>query len=102
ARWLEGLVAGEGLFLVHHEELIATLDAWLAELQADTFQAQLPLLRRAFSGFAAAERRALGAKLKGAGKQKPKKQADLAADLDPERAAKVVPVLATLLGVDHG
>src|SRR5262249_29635923 len=30
ARWIEGLVAGEGLLLVHEEGLLATLDEWLA------------------------------------------------------------------------
>jgi hypothetical protein len=100
ARWLEGLVAGDGLFLVHHAELIATLDAWLASLSSEIFQAELPLLRRAFSSFAPAERRALAQKLKRNGTSSPRR-AELHADLDPERARRVLPVLASVLGVSH-
>jgi hypothetical protein len=99
ARWLEELVAGDGLFLIHHEELISMLDAWLAGLDRDAFQAELPLLRRAFSGFAAAERRALGQKLKkrqGASRT----PSAVGPDYDADRAARVLPVLSTILGVD--
>lgn len=100
ARFLEGLIAGEGLFLVHHPTLLSMLDAWLASLEKDVFQAELPILRRAFSHLAPAERRALGQKLKhpsGAALAgaKPSEAYDL------ERAARVLPVLATVLGVSH-
>jgi hypothetical protein len=100
ARWLEGLVAGDGLFLVHHAELIATLDTWLASLSSEIFQAELPLLRRAFSSFAPAERRALAQKLKRHGTSSPRR-AEARPDLDPERARRVLPVLAVVLGVPH-
>lgn len=98
ARWLEGLVAGEGMFLVHQDALLATLDEWLSGLAAEVFQAQLPLLRRAFSDFASAERRALAQKLKAPQRGAPSEGAS-ALDLDVERAALVVPVLANILGV---
>lgn len=100
-RWLEGLIAGDGLFLVHQETLLDALDAWLSSLTADVFQAELPLLRRAFASFAAAERRALGRRLK-RGTTKASEGALGVLELDADRAGRVVPVLASLLGVDVG
>jgi Family of unknown function (DUF5682) len=97
ARWLEGLVAGEGLFLVHQEALLAALDQWLAGLSSSAFQAQLPLLRRAFSDFAAAERRALAQALKTLGRAEARRPS-AGADFDVERAARALPVLELILG----
>lgn len=101
SRWLEGLVAGEGMFLVHQDALLTTLDRWLSELAPEAFQAQLPLLRRAFSNFAGAERRALAQKLKAGNSPRPANtRGDATANYDVERAARVVPVLANILGVE--
>jgi hypothetical protein len=97
ARWLEGLVAGEGMFLVHQDALLTTLDQWLSALGAESFQAQLPLLRRAFAEFAAAERRALAQKLKAG--SSPQRAPTSPIEFDAERAARVLPVLANVLGV---
>ena len=58
--WLEGLLRGGALLLMHAHDLWAVLDGWLAALAADAFDAVLPLLRRAFSSFAAPERRSMG------------------------------------------
>lgn len=103
AQWIEGLVAGEGLLLVHQEELLATLDTWLAGLGDETFQVQLPLLRRAFSGLKAPERRAVAQRLKSerraSSPQRPQQPAG--EPLDEARAARVLPVLAHILGVPH-
>jgi hypothetical protein len=94
------LVAGEGLFVVHNEELVATLDTWLGSLSNEVFQAELPLLRRAFSSFAAAERRALAQKLRRAGAPGAARGRAPGADFDRERARRVLPVLAAVLGVE--
>ncbi len=100
ARFLEGLIAGEGLFLAHHPALLSVLDAWLTSLGKDVFHAELPILRRAFSGLPPAERRALGQKLKqAAGDALASVARGPAYDL--ERAARVLPVLAGVLGVSH-
>jgi hypothetical protein len=101
AQWIEGLVEGEGVLLVHQEELLAVLDRWLESLGEDQFQAQLPLLRRGFSGLAPAERRSVARQMKAAAPGRAPKPAHAAEPLDPERVARVVPVLAQLLGVDH-
>ncbi|MEN0047072.1 MAG: DUF5682 family protein [Bacteroidota bacterium] len=55
--WLEGFLHGSGLLLVHYVELWQILDDWLKQLTHPEFQETLPLLRRAFSKFAPAERR---------------------------------------------
>jgi len=101
AQWVEGLVAGEGLLLVHQEELLSTLDAWMSALPDDTFQAQLPILRRAFSDLQAAERRAIAQRLKAAaspgslGSRKAVRQEAF----DEARVELLLPVLARILGV---
>jgi hypothetical protein len=101
AQWIEGLVEGEGVLLVHQEELLAVLDGWLERLGEEQFQAQLPLLRRGFSGVAPAERRAVARQIKTRAAGRAPRPADLAEALDPERVQRVVPMLAHLLGVEH-
>lgn len=102
AHWIEGLVAGEGLLLVHQEELLRTLDAWLSSLHDDVFQAQLPLLRRAFSGLAAPERRAVAQSLKSqAGGARRPNAPTQSQTFDETKVAQLLPVLAHILGVSH-
>lgn len=98
-RWLEGLLGGDGLFLVHDEALVGTLDAWLAGLNMEVFQAQLPLLRRAFSSLNPAERRALAGSLRRS--KAPTREGFEPSSFDSERARRVLPVLATVLGVPN-
>lgn len=102
AAWIEGLVEGEGLLLVHETELLRTLDAWLRQLPDEIFQAQLPLLRRAFAAFSPAERRKVANVIKLEGAQPAPQQLSAAEPtLDETRVARVLPVLAQILGVDH-
>ncbi len=101
AAWIEGLVGGPGLLLLHQDLIWTVLDAWLAQLQPEAFVQVLPLLRRAFADFAAAERRQMGAKLSTLGAPAGAARAAHAApDVDAERAARVLPVLAHILGVN--
>jgi hypothetical protein len=58
--WIEGLLRGSGLLLIHDAALWSLIDRWLSELGGDTFQSALPLLRRTFASFAVGERRMLG------------------------------------------
>jgi len=99
AMWTEGLLAGSGLLLVHQRALLAVLDTWLAELGAADFDAMLPLLRRTFSAFQPAERRAMGEMVRGLRGAGPQRQADPVEEIDPARAELVMPVLAAVLGV---
>jgi hypothetical protein len=103
AAWIEGLLRGSAFGLLQHDGLWVALDTWLAELDADTFTAMLPLLRRAFSGFEPPERRAMGEKVKHlhtAGDNRAGNRGDGPPALDHERAALVLPVLSQIIGVD--
>ncbi|QRK05984.1 hypothetical protein JQX13_38530 [Archangium violaceum] len=100
AAWLEGLVSGSALLLLHRQELWAALDGWLSGLAREAFVEHLPLVRRAFASFSTAERRAMGERVKQLATASAAGSAAAATeDLDPERVAKVLPVLSTLLGV---
>jgi hypothetical protein len=103
AAWLQGLLRGSGLALLHQDGLWMALDGWLQRLDADTFTATLPLLRRAFSGFQAPERRAMGEKVARLLRDRAADQVQREMEgppLDRERARLVLPVLAHILGGD--
>ena len=105
AAWLEGVLRGSGLLLLHQDALWRTLDTWLTALPPDTFTALLPLLRRAFSDFQPPERRAMGEKVNRLHADTSittaisGKNGNLA--LDTDRANRVLPVLAHILGVQE-
>ncbi|GDX83407.1 hypothetical protein LBMAG42_52180 [Deltaproteobacteria bacterium] len=98
AAWTEGLLQGGAATLLHQDALWSTLDAWLAALHDDTFVELLPALRRAFSSFAGPERARMAQKVKALGRPEARPKAALA-ELNPERARQILPVLATILGV---
>ncbi|HKU32183.1 MAG TPA: DUF5682 family protein [Arthrobacter sp.] len=60
AAWLEGLLSGDAVLLIHDHHLLQIVDGWLAGVQDDAFDDVLPLLRRTFSAFSRAERREIG------------------------------------------
>jgi hypothetical protein len=103
AAWIEGLLRGSGLVLLHEEALWIALDRWLTDLSAETFVELLPLLRRAFAGFQAPERRAMGEKVKklpgGAEARNSIGAGKVTGVINRERADLVLPVLAHVLGV---
>jgi hypothetical protein len=101
AAWVEGLLAGSGLLLIHDETLLGLLDRWLAGVPDEVFTDLLPLLRRTFSTFSGPEQRQIGervARLDGAPRTGP---AAVAADpgLDEARVAAALPLVAALLGL---
>ena len=108
AAWVQGLLHGSGLLLLHQDGLWAALDTWLTDLAPDVFVALLPLLRRAFSSFSAPERRAMGEQVKhlhqagaaGSTAAGPAAE-DALAELNREQADGVLPMLAHLLGVRY-
>ena len=73
------------------------LDTWVTSLPADTFTALLPLLRRTFATFPAAERRKMGEKVR-SGPARPA-AVSAAEDFDAARAETVLPLVARLLGL---
>jgi hypothetical protein len=98
--WVEGVLQGGGLALLHQDGLWQALDGWLSELAPEEFIALLPLLRRSFSGFQPPERRQMGEKVKKL--RMPGGQAHTGGDgmtqINRERADLVLPVLAQILG----
>ncbi|WP_257461414.1 DUF5682 family protein [Archangium lipolyticum] len=100
AAWLEGLVSGSALLMLHRQDLWAALDGWLSGLTRESFVEHLPLVRRAFADFSTAERRAMGERVKQLSSAPAEgKEKAAAEELDAERVARVLPVLSTILGV---
>jgi hypothetical protein len=104
AAWIEGLLRGSGLVLLHQDSLWFALDRWLSDITSETFIELLPVLRRAFAGFQSPERRAMAEKVKkineaGAVRTTLAQEADSVA-INRERADLVLPVLAHVLGVN--
>lgn len=103
AAWVTGLLRGSGLLLLHQDGVWRVFDRWLSELSNETFVEMLPLLRRALADFEPAERRQMGEKVKhlsaGEPEPAPRSAARTAAAVDRERACRVLPVLAHILGV---
>lgn len=93
ADWVEGLLAGSGVLLVHDEQLWALLDNWLRQLQGEEFRRVLPLLRRAFSHFTPGERQMLAQKSAQTG------TAQVELTLDAGHANSIVPLARALLGM---
>ena len=101
AAWVEGVLHGSGLLLIHQDGLWLALDAWLSDLDAATFVALLPLVRRAFAEFQPPERRAMGDKVKHL-RQTGQRAAPITTDssIDSDHADRVLPILAQILGVE--
>jgi hypothetical protein len=97
AAWIEGFLTGDGLLLVHDEQLLRLVDSWLTGIPPDAFVEVLPLLRRTFSEYPAPQRRQIGERAVrleigdhwGAGGMD---------DVDDERSELVMPTVAALLG----
>ncbi|MBO0790605.1 MAG: hypothetical protein J2P36_06605 [Ktedonobacteraceae bacterium] len=107
AAWIEGVLRGGGLAVLHQNGLWRALDRWLLELAPDVFIQLLPILRRAFSGFQSPERRKMGEKVKHLHEVPGQVTlSDSTAEEDNtlhrQRADLVLPVLAQILGATGG
>lgn len=98
AAWIEGLLKGSGLLLVHDLDLQAILDRWVAPLNAEDFTTVLPLLRRTFATFSEPERRQIGESLSNTDATVAVSSAGSDRDLSPA-ADLVLPLVAQLLGL---
>ncbi len=96
AAWLEGLLAGSGLMLLHDDGLWEVLDEYLCQLHPERFEELTPLLRRTFATFAFGERRGLLRKADADGPAAAAQEDE--PGFDHERAAKVLPLLDQILG----
>ena len=105
AAWVAGVLRGGAQMMLAQDGLWLALDGWLAALDGETFVALLPLLRRAFADFEAPARRTMGEKVKRL------HHAETAGETGgvtgktgavvEERARRVLPVLAQVLGVSY-
>ena len=95
AAWIEGFAADSGLLLVHDSALLDLIDQWLTGLSGRAFVDVLPLLRRTFGGFTAAERRSIAELVvRGGVDRDPAEQ-----PVDTGRAAAAVAAAAAVLGL---
>lgn len=100
AAWVEGLLKGSGLVLLHDDRLWQVLDNWVTKLSTDTFDLVLPLLRRTFATFPAPERRQMGERVKrNQSVQSTTNNVASFSNLDLERADAILPAIAQLLGL---
>jgi hypothetical protein len=60
AAWLDGLLSGDAVLLIHDHHLLQLVDDWVAGVRDEVFDDVLPLLRRTFSAFSRPERREIG------------------------------------------
>ncbi len=97
AAWVEGLLQGSGLLLLHDDTLWQVLDQWVMGLSADAFVALLPLLRRTFSSFSPAERRQMGERVRLGQRKSLMASAD--GGFDRNCADSALPLVAQLLGL---
>ncbi|MDX2175962.1 MAG: DUF5682 family protein [Candidatus Sumerlaeia bacterium] len=99
--WVEGFLGGSGMLLVHSDVLWGIVDGWLCGLPREAFIDVLPVLRRTFSRFEAAERRMMGERVRRpSGTAAVASPAVAAEGFDAERADAVLPLLAALLGAE--
>lgn len=97
AQWLEGFLNRNATVLLHSDELWTLIDEWISSLEHDHFVRVLPLVRRSFAAFAAADRRDLGQRVKRPAGTSPVVAVEVA--WDESRAMRALPMLRELLGV---
>lgn len=97
--WVEGLLRGSGLLLIHDAALWAISDSWASALPSDSFPAVLPLLRRTFASFAVGERRQLGERAARGRASAGPVHATLSNDFSAERAEAALALVAQIFGV---
>ncbi len=98
AAWADGFLRESGMLLLHDEALWQVIDDWVSTLTPTHFTAVLPLLRRTFSTFAAAERRQMGTRVT-SGKTGRVRVKARASEFDEVRAQRALPVVGRLLGI---
>jgi hypothetical protein len=98
AAFVEGFLGSSGTVLVHDPLLLRVVDQWISSLAADAFVDALPLLRRTFGAFEAAERRSIGERVR-TGEAPGTHRGD--GELDPVRVAAALETMALLLGLEE-
>lgn len=103
AQWLDGFLNRNAAVLLHNDTLWALIDEWLTTLNDEHFTHILPLVRRTFSEFEAADRRDLGQRVKQASTSLARKKATdvqhIWSEKCTERTERALPAMAALLGL---
>jgi Family of unknown function (DUF5682) len=98
AAWVDGFFTDGALLLIHDAELRDLLDNWVSHLDAAEFVDLLPLLRRTFGTFAAAERREIAERIAGGAQDLGTRRKE---EVDVELAAPALATVDLLLGRGH-
>lgn len=96
AAFVEGFLAGSGTVLLHDAQLLSAVDAWVASLSAESFEAVVALLRRTFGAFEPAERRQLGGLL---ATGRVERAAPMGDDVDEARGLAGLATVRAMLGL---
>ncbi len=100
AYWFEGFLHASGSVLLLNDNLWLLVNSWICGLQEESFRELLPILRRTFSDFSSAERRKLGEKAKRFETNGVSIRHAQDETMDDQEAAKVIPLLSNLLGIE--
>lgn len=98
AHWLDGFLNRNATVLLHDDAVWHLIDAWVCGLTDEHLVQVLPLVRRTFAEFEAAERRDLGERVKRGVGAAP--AAVVASTWNITRAERALPMLRELFGVD--
>jgi hypothetical protein len=99
--WLEGFLGESAEILILDPELRQIIDAWLAGLAGEDFDALLPSLRRIFGAFDPTQRRRLMGELRGRGVGSDvASQAEVHIPSGREAFRHALPLLKTILGIE--
>jgi hypothetical protein len=98
AAWVDGFFADGALLLIHDAELRGLLDGWVCQLDEAQFVDMLPLLRRTFGTFAAAERQTIAERIAVGADNLDRQRPD---EVDLELAAPAVATVDLILGRRH-
>ena len=99
AAWVDGFFADGALLLIHDTELRGLLDDWVCQLDDTQFVDMLPLLRRTFGTFAAAERQTIAERIAVGAENLDRQRPE---EVDLELAAPALATVDLILGRRHG
>jgi hypothetical protein len=98
-QWLQGFLGSSAEVILQDERLQALVDGWLTEQSEADFVEVLPILRRAFGGFGATERRRLLAEISKAHTTHQASQSSPALAAASPGFENALPLLLTILGI---
>jgi hypothetical protein len=99
AAWVDGFFADGALLLIHDAELRGLLDDWVCQLDEAQFIDMLPLLRRTFGTFAAAERQTIAERIAVGADNLDRQRPE---EVDLELAETALTTVDLILGRRHG